>query len=136
MFLVGYDFSNPFVSNKISILSTNNKLNIGNLLVCNQLDEYVLVNYNGSSKLITGNFFHDFSTSPLSINFLGTPTTMFQMSFDPISTNEATMKSLSFAYDNGGSTIENLSCNFCSSCDCNDNDKLNLNTVPKPGDYT
>lgn len=137
MFLVCYNFSNPSVSNKISISSTNSKLNIGNLLVCNQLDEYVLVNYNGFTKVFSGDFIHDYTQSPLSIKLnSANPNEPFQMDFEPSSVNEATMKKLILGFDSGGMTLQSIVCDFfCSSCDCNDNDKLNLNTVPKPGDY-
>jgi len=137
MYLVGYDFDNPSQSNQINLLAANNHLNTGNILVCNSLDEYVVVKYNGYTKVFSGNFTHDFNLNPLGIKLINpTPTDDFQMEFEPTTVNSAEMKKIICGFDTGGMIIQSIYCDFCSSRDCSQNDKLNLNNVAKPGEYT
>ena len=132
--VTAYDYGKPLTSNPITVDLNGNEIALGTLLVCNQIDEYVYLFYDGDTRFISGEFEHSYDKSPIEIvyNDLNTP---FFMSFNPTGAGLADMQRLGFQMSFGAQLLS-VNCNFCTGCDCNTSDKLKITHLAKPSEYT
>ena len=133
--LTAYNYSDPLQSNPITVQINSSDINIGDIIVCSSLNEYLQV-ITGTSNYIYSvvNF-----TSQQNIYYLNGTTGNYGMyiSMSSINNNIGEMTYIEGGYPENG-VFKSLFCNFCpnTSCGCDPNDKMIFTNFSTTGDYS
>ncbi len=133
--LTAYDYKDPLQSNPLSFQVTGTDMNIGEIIVCTSLDEYLQIISNNYSYIYNKlSFTKNASTYYLSGN---SGNYGLYLAMSDISNNIGEMVYIEGGFPVNG-TFKSFFCNFCIStdCGCNPDDKMNFLNFSTTGDYS
>lgn len=133
--LTAYDYANPLQSNPLVVQLYNNPLDVGSILVCTTLDEYIVVEYQGVTQSFSEPTLFSQGVNFLSLVGYGKDSSNIELTIIDISNNIGTPSGLYITLWEGN-IVHQLSCTFCQTCGCDPNDKVIFTKIGATGDYT
>lgn len=121
----GFDAQLPLASVLIDVTVSSGTTDIGSIVVCNQLDEYVILNIDGVTEVYSDNIglvlnqpdvMQIFGQSV--INSGSSDSTFIYITFDNINGLNADLLNTELAYSDASNNMKYAGCYFCPTCDC------------------
>jgi hypothetical protein len=134
----GFDAQLPLASVPLDITVSSGTTGIGSIVVCNQLDAYILVNINNITRIYVKDVSFDVGNmGGAALYASGIDSTNINFRFGNINGLNADFLYGSFSYSDAPSSIKYVECSFCPTCDCNlDVNPFTFTTFPNViGEY-
>lgn len=132
--LTAYDYSNPFKSNPIMIPLSSNLIDVGTIPVCSNLDEYIIVDYNGITRTLKNTYLYNETSTRLSLGGSDSDSSHVGLQIDNLNNKIGTPANLSlYLWDI--LIPQKFFCVFCPTCVCDPNDKVIFSKVGVKGEY-
>jgi hypothetical protein len=123
--LQGFDAQLPLYSVPIAITISSGTTNVGSLVVCNQLDEFVILNIDGVTEIYNSNIGLALNQPDVmqitgqSLSGQGVADSVFvSFVFNNINGLNADLLNTDLMYWDASNNLRYAGCFFCSTCDC------------------